>query len=323
MTLSSSIIPLSPRYTDGTAINHPHKLAYDSIGNINDPAVLLIMGLGSQMTAWPLPLCQAIAKQGFRVIRFDNRDIGLSGKLQGIRPPALYRVILSGLFGLKLETPYTLEDMAQDAINLLDELKIKKAHVIGASMGGMIAQLMAIHHPDRLLSLGAIMSTTSEPHLPRGKISVLWELFKPQPKEQTLDQAVNQLIKLCRKAGGAQYQEDTETMEQRFRLYLQRSFYPEGAARQAAAVAIATSRKQLLRKINLPTLVIHGTEDPLLPHDHGVALAEAIPGARFESIKGMGHDLPLPLVPILAEKILRHLIADSSDSIHVLSARVS
>ncbi len=320
MALPSSITPLSPQYAESTAINHPHKLVYDSVGSINDPAVLLIMGLGSHMTAWPLPLCQAIAKQGFRVIRFDNRDIGLSAKLQGVRPPALHRVILSGLFGLKLETPYTLEDMAQDTINLLDELKIKKAHVIGASMGGMIAQLMAIHHPDRLLSLGAIMSTTSEAHLPRGKISVLWELFKPRPKNQTLDQAVNQLMNLCRKAGGTQYQEDTQIMEQRFRQYIQRSLYPEGAARQAAAVAVATSRKQLLGKINLPTLVIHGTEDPLLPHAHGVALAEAIPGARFESIEGMGHDLPLPLVPVLAEKILCHLIADTSENIHALSA---
>jgi len=315
-----TITPLSPRYTQGITENHPQKLAYDSFGNPNDPAVLLIMGLGSQMTAWPQALCQTIANQGFRVIRFDNRDIGLSGKMEGVRPPALLRVILAGLLGLKLNTPYTLEDMAQDAIHLLDDLKIKRAHVIGASMGGMIAQLMAIHHPERLLSLSAIMSTTSEQHLPKGKISLLWELFKPQPKEQSLDQAVNQLMKLCLKAGGGKYREDSRTMEQRFRVYLERSYYPEGSARQAAAVASATPRKQLLSKIDLPTLVIHGTEDPLLPHAHGVALASAIPGARFESIKGMGHDLPVPLVPVLSEKILAHLNAGVSIDIEVLSA---
>lgn len=312
--------PLSLRFTQGIARNHPLKLAYESIGNPNDPAVLMIMGLGSQMTAWPLPLCQAIANQGFRVIRFDNRDIGLSGKLEGVRPPPLYRVILSGLLGLKLNTPYTLEDMAQDAVTLLDELHIEKAHVFGASMGGMIAQLMAIHHPERLLSLSAIMSTTSDQNLPKGKLSVLWELFKPQSKEQSFDQAVNRLIQLCSIAGGKKYQEDPQVMKKRFHAYLQRSHYTQGNERQAAAVAAATSRKQLLSTINLPTLVIHGTEDPLLPHAHGVALAEAIPDAKFESIEGMGHDLPLPLVPILAQKIVPHLIATTPLDALLLSA---
>jgi len=320
MTTSSSITPISSRYTQGIALNHPLKLAYDSVGDPNDPAVLLIMGLGSQMTAWPLPLCHSIASQGFYVIRFDNRDIGLSGKLEGVRPPALIRVMLAGLLGLKLNTPYTLEDMAQDAIDLLDELKIEKAHVLGASMGGMIAQLMAIHHPDRLLTLSAIMSTTSEEHLPRGKLSLLWELFKPQPKEQSLEQSVNRLMQLCTKAGGEKYREDPQTMEKRFRVYLQRAYYPEGGARQSAAVAAASSRKKLLSQIELPTLVIHGTEDPLLPHAHGVALAEAIPGAHFESIEGMGHDLPLPLVPVLTEKIVPHLIAGTPKNLQVLSA---
>lgn len=273
------------------------ELAYEQFGRDDDPALLLIMGLGTQLTGWPDAFCRALADTGLRVIRFDNRDIGLSSKIRDTRRyDSARRAFFKSLMGREIETAYTLDDMAEDTIGLLVALGIRRVHLVGASMGGMIAQLVAARRPARVASLTSIMSTTSERKLPRGRFKVLLRLAKA-PKSRDKDVIAAHLARTMLMISSPKIGRSYDDWEAEIRRTVERSYYPAGTARQTLAVLAAAPREDLLGGVRCPALVIHGAADPLLPVKHGRATAAALPHARYEEIAGMGHDLPPRLLP--------------------------
>jgi pimeloyl-ACP methyl ester carboxylesterase len=281
-------------------------IEYERHGNPSDPALLLIMGLGSPLTYWPSELVEALVERGYHVIRFDNRDIGLSEKFGHAGVPNFRRVALMRLFGLRARIPYRLTDMARDAVGLLGALGIERAHVVGASMGGMIAQLMAIDHPARVQTLTSIFSTTGNRRLPPPRPAALEALLTRVPGDATLDEVIERGIKVARAIGSPAFPASEERLRERITSNYHRSFYPEGPARQITAIVDDGDRRSRLRRVTAPTLVIHGVDDPLVRVEGGRDTAAQIPGARIHEIPGMGHDLPLELVDTLAELIAGH-----------------
>ena len=276
------------------------EIAYDSFGDPGDPAMLLIMGLGMQMTGWDPQLCELLAAEGFHVIRFDNRDVGHSTKIRDER-----RVRLSGvLLGNKRTAAYGLEDMADDAVGLLDALEIDAAHVVGASLGGMIAQLVAIRSPKRVLSLASLMSGPGDRWNRLPRLRVLGTFLRRAPKDR--DGYVDHAVKMFRLIGSPDYPTDEDRLRERSGVSFDRSHYPLGVSRQLQAATSSSSRKRYLRELRLPTVVIHGAEDRLAPARGGRATAKAIPGAELVEIPGMGHDLPRQLWPRIVEAIVRN-----------------
>ncbi len=283
-------------------------LEYEDHGDPAAPPLLLVMGLGAQLTLWPIELVEALVERGFRVIRYDNRDIGLSHKMEGAKAPGMVRHILARRIGLKPRVPYTLADMAADAVGLLDALGIGKAHVVGASMGGMIAQHIAFSHPSRVLSLTSIMSSTGNPKLPPAQKAALDVLTK-RPSSLAEAVLVEHGVKIGRTIGSPGYPADQARMRANVTRDFRRSFYPAGMPRQLAAIIADGCRRERLARIAAPTLVIHGESDPLVPLAAGQDTAAHIPRARLKVISGMGHDLPLALVDEIAEAIADHAIA--------------
>jgi pimeloyl-ACP methyl ester carboxylesterase len=284
------------------------QLEVESFGANGDPAVLLIMGLGMQLTAWPDLFCQALASAGYRVVRFDNRDIGLSDAIEG--PPVnVAKQFLRYALRLPIDSPYRVQDMAEDARGVLDALQIDRAHVIGASMGGMIAQSFAASWPERSRSLVSIMSTSGDRRLPWSDLSVLRKLLARPPRNATFDQLVEHYVQLFRALSGPGFPIDDATLRARLQRSLKRSFKPAGTLRQLLAIAASGDRSAQLQMIRCPTLVLHGDADPLVPLAHGRDCAVKIPGARIDIVPGMGHDLPPTLVPLLTEHVLSHLRA--------------
>lgn len=281
-------------------------IEYETHGDPANPPLLLIMGLGAQLTLWPIELVEALVARGFYVIRHDNRDIGLSEKFGHGGVPNFRRVALMRLFGLRARLPYRLTDMADDAAGLLDALGINQAHIVGGSMGGMIAQLLAIHHPQRVRTLTSIFSTTGNPRLPRPRPEAMNALLDRAPANATLDQVIPVGIRVARAIGSPAYPTPEERLRERIARDYARSFYPEGPARQIAAIMDDGDRRKRLRRVTAPTLVIHGTDDPLVPVEGGRDTARAIPGAKLHEIPGMGHDLPLELVDEIANAIAAH-----------------
>lgn len=277
-------------------------LEYESHGDPARPTVLLVMGLAAQLTLWPIELVDALVARDFHVIRYDNRDIGLSTKFDTAGIPDTMALMLATMSGQKPSTPYTLEDMAADAIGLLDALDIDAAHIVGASMGGMIAQLVAAHYPERTLSLTSIMSTTGNPELPPARPEALAVLMnRPQSAEP---EAIVELgMTTARIIGSPAYPAAEERLRARIRADFERSFSPAGIARQMAAVIAGGDRRTTIQRITAPTLVIHGEADPLVPVEGGKDTAANIPGAELLVIPGMGHDLPLELVETIAAGI--------------------
>jgi pimeloyl-ACP methyl ester carboxylesterase len=275
-------------------------LCWQAFGAPTDPPLLLIMGLGAQMIWWEDDFCRLLAGRGYYVVRFDNRDIGRSTYIDAA-PPDLARVF-SGAEPLR--APYLLDDMARDAVGLLDALRIDKAHVVGASMGGMIAQLVAIHNPERVLTLTSIMSTTGERGLPPPRPEVWAALVAPPPT--TPEAYVEANIKMAELLRG--YADAGEAADARVRATraTQRGLNPAGGVRQTAAILASGSRKELLAKVTAPTLVIHGTDDPLVSVEGGRATAQAIPGAKLREFAPMGHTLPRALWPQLTDVIAEH-----------------
>ncbi|HXT05522.1 MAG TPA: alpha/beta hydrolase [Roseiarcus sp.] len=275
-------------------------LCYQTFGSPTDPALVLIMGLGAQMVWWEVDLCQRLAARGYWVVRFDNRDIGKSSYIAA-PPPDLARVF-AGLEPLK--APYTLDDMARDAIGLMDALDIDKAHIVGASMGGMIAQLVAIHYPERVLTLTSIMATTGEPGLPPPKPEVWAAMIAAPPL--TVEAYIEANVRMSELLRG--YRDATEEADARARAAraAARGLNPAGGVRQMAAVGAAGSRKEALAQVKAPTLVIHGADDPLVSVEGGKATARAIPGAKLMLLDRMGHTLPRALWPALVEAIAAH-----------------
>ena len=281
------------------------KLFYEDHGDPEHAVILLVMGLGAQLTLWPDELVDALVGEGFRVIRYDNRDIGLSQKMEGERAPRPVTQVLRMKFGWPARVPYTLTDMAADGIGLMDALEIDAAHVVGASMGGMIAQLMAVHHPERLLTLTSIMSTTGNPRLPRAEKHAMDALIAPL-KGMDEDTLVEHGLNIARNIGSPGYPFDPERQRERVLRGVRRGVYPPGPPRQMAAIIDDGDRRARLAQVRTPTLVLHGEDDPLIKLPAAEDTAAAIPGARLMTIPGWGHDIPLPLVDRVAAEIVTH-----------------
>lgn len=278
-------------------------LAYDERGDNDAPVVLFIMGLSAQMVFWPEPLLNAVAEQGFRVIRFDNRDVGHSTKIRGDIRYSANVAIARSFLGLDIKPPYTLHDMVDDTVNLLDELEIKRAHLVGASMGGMIGQLMAGKHPERVLSLTSIMSSSNHRFLPPPTFAALRTLVGPRVKINNEEEYVAYGKKMMRVIGGT-LDQDSPITEQLFAESWQRGLYPRGVLQQFMAVLGTGDLRPYLRKIQCPTQVIHGSKDPLLRPACGRSSAKNIPNAKLAMLNGMGHDLPESLLPTISQLIV-------------------
>ena len=265
-------------------------MEYETFGEPDSPALLLIIGLSLQLIDWDEKLCQQLAKQGHYVIRFDNRDTGLSSKIEEARVPDVMKTIGAMMKGETINPPYSIEDMAADSAGLLDALGIEKAHICGMSMGGMIAQTIALNYPKRVLSLISIFSDTGDPEDPKGKPEVIELLSTQPPKEREAYIEFN--IKLSNTLSGPGFPYNPEWLREHMAQGYDRSFYPQGAARQLVAILTQRNRKPEFKSLSIPTLVIHGSDDPLIPVECGKNTAAAIPGAKLMIINGMGHDLP-------------------------------
>lgn len=279
------------------------QLHWEEAGPECGEPLLLVMGLGGQLIHWPDALCAELVSRGFRVIRFDNRDSGLSADGdQGVRFHVA-RDWLRSRFGVRTRANYTLYDMAADCVGLLDTLGIARAHLVGASMGGMIAQIVAGTHPRRVRSLTSIMSSTNHPKLPAARFDVLLRMAGLGPRPRTREQVIERSVRMLRRVGSPGYHTPTEyRMRLAGRAY-DRAFRPDGHARQTHAILATGSFEQVLPGIETPTQVIHGLSDPLLRPDCGRRSASLIRGARLELIPGMGHDLAPALMPRWAELI--------------------
>jgi pimeloyl-ACP methyl ester carboxylesterase len=261
-------------------------IAYETFGDPANPALLLVMGLATQMIAWHEDFCAQLAERGFHVIRFDNRDVGRSSAMRDIPVPTLRQLALRS----KKAAGYTLSDMAGDAVGLLDQLGIERAHVVGASMGGMIAQTIAIEHPDRVLSLCSIMSNTGARFSGQPKLATYRVLLGTPPKDR--DKFIDHVVKMYRVIGSPGFDRDEDDLRDVAARSYDRGRNPAGSGRQLAAIIASGDRTPRLGSISVPTVVIHGTKDKLVNPSGGRATAKAIPGARLVKIEGMGHDLP-------------------------------
>jgi pimeloyl-ACP methyl ester carboxylesterase len=292
------------------AIANGIEIHYEEQGDKTAPPMLLIMGFGAQLTLWPDELVEALASRGFRVIRYDNRDIGLSHKFDGVKAPGLVKMTLLSKLGLKPKVPYTLADMADDGAGLLDTLGIEKAHIVGASMGGMIAQHFVSRHADKCLSLTTIFSTTGNPKLPPTKPEAMKALVtRPDSTDEKV--LVEHGMMVARTIGSPGYPTEDERLRERTTASVRRSFYPEGPTRHLSAIVADGDRRGMLKDVTVPTLVLHGEDDPLVPCEGGRDTAASIPGAKLKTIPGWGHDLPLELVEELADAIAGHAKANA------------
>ena len=279
------------------------ELEYETFGSPEDPALLLVMGLGAQLIHWHTKFCQMLADGGFQVIRFDNRDAGLSTKLDGVEVDFL-ALVAAALEGQEVsDTPYDLSDMSDDAFGILDDLGIEQAHIVGASLGGMIAQTMAIEQPSRVMSLTSIMSSTGTREIMGIPDDSLALLLAPAPTERSayLEYSDQYSIWCSKKYF------DAELAREYAATSYDRSHYPEGSGRQIAALLASGDREPDLAEMNVPTLVIHGRDDRLILPLLGEGTADVIPGSNYLLVSDMGHDLPEPLWGVVVDAVLSHL----------------
>lgn len=283
------------------------EIEYEWDGPEDGPVVLLIMGLAQQLIFWPDDFVAALNAAGYRTLRFDNRDIGHSRKFSGKTAPNPLVQLAARLAGIRGLAPYSLEDMAADTVGLLDGLKIDKADIVGISMGGMIAQVIAAKNPARVKRLAIIMSSTNNPKLPRAKGEIARALMSRPMKIATREEALERAMYLWNLIATKNSGASDEELRARLAASYERSHYPAGPRRQLAAVIdTGDLRKNFTRKISAPTLVIHGSEDPLAPPAGGVDVSKNIKGARLEIIEGMGHDIPKKFRPRIAGLIVEH-----------------
>jgi pimeloyl-ACP methyl ester carboxylesterase len=273
------------------------ELAYETFGDPSDPALLLVMGLGTQMLGWRAGFCAELAARGFRVIRYDNRDVGRSTKFSSHRPPTAAQLLRRD----RKAAAYTLADMADDAVGLLDALGIAAAHVVGASMGGMIAQTIAFRHPRRVLSLVSIMSNTGARWSGQPSLSMYRTLLTRAPRER--EAFIEHQMQVFAKTGSPGFPRDEADQRELAVSSFERGIDPAGSGRQLAAIIASGDRTAELRTIRAPTLVVHGEQDRLVAPSGGRATAKAIPGARLLTIEGMGHDLPRGAWPRIIDAI--------------------
>jgi pimeloyl-ACP methyl ester carboxylesterase len=266
--------------------------------------LLLIMGLGMQLTRWPAPLYEKLVARGFRVIRFDNRDVGLSQKFTGA--PSIESVVMARMQGQSPDIPYTLDDMAADAVGVLDHLGIERAHVTGASMGGMIGQLVAADYPERVRSFTAVFTTTGNPALPPSKPEAMAVLTTRAPDPaKDIEAYLDHTMRSARTIGSPGYPFDEKIGRERSRVDVLRCYEPLGVARQLAAVIANGDRRVKLANIRAPVVVLHGDSDPLVPVEGGKDLAATVAGAELRIVPGMGHDLPPELYDTVVDAIVR------------------
>lgn len=280
------------------------ELAYEQFGRDADPALLLLMGLGGQLIAWPEDFCRELADAGLRVIRMDNRDVGLSTKLDALRHhDSPYQAFFKSLMHVPIKAPYSLDDMADDTLGLMDALHIRTAHVVGMSMGGMIAQLLAARYPQRILTLTSLSSSSSARHLPNGRFHVLVQLARPISGDD-VDAFAEHMTRVMQTISSTRYGRSREEWDAEARRTWARNADRGGQRRQMLAVMAAPSRVPLLKRIRQPALVIHGDADELLPVAHGRDTARHLRNARYVEIPEVAHELPPELMPRYAELIL-------------------
>ena len=275
------------------------ELCYETFGDPSGEPLLLVMGLGAQMIAWPVELCDALVDRGFHVIRYDNRDVGRSTKIADVGGDFM-SAFAAAAQGEPVEVAYRLSDMAADAVGLLDALGIDSAHVVGASMGGMIAQAIAIEHPGHVRTLTSIMSTTGEPEVGQPTPEAMQMLLRPAPT--TREEAIEASLASWKVIGGPEHFDEERVRAQAAAAY-DRCFNPAGTARQLLAIVASGSRADGLRGLDVPTLVIHGAIDPLVTPSGGRRTAELVPGAELLMLPTMGHDLPLAVLPQVVDAI--------------------
>ena len=277
------------------------EIEYEIFGDPSSKPLLLVMGLGAQMIRWDLEICELLVNRGFYVIRFDNRDVGLSTKLEEAGEPDVMKLFMAAQKGEPISAPYTLDDMADAAIGVLDALNIQKAHICGASMGGMITQIIGYRHPLRVLSLCSIMSSTGNPDLPPPKPEAMKILLAPAPTEREV--CIEESIKRMRVLYGFGFPFNEEKARKIATESYDRCFYPPGYIRQLAAIMATGNRREKVATIKAPTLVIHGGDDPLVSVEGGKDTAKAINGSELLIIDGMGHSMPPETWPRILEAI--------------------
>ena len=282
-------------------------ISYQDKGKKSAPVIIMIMGLGAQLTVWPDELYLGLVAKGFRVIRFDNRDTGLSSQLEQFGSPNLFKIWLNKRLPIKSRIPYTLDDMANDVLELMAELKIKKAHLVGASMGGMIAQIIAAKHKKKVLSLTSIMSSSSKPKLSASNLKLFLQLAKHRRAQASRDGAIHYNIRLNQLIGSPAYPQDELALRKQATLGVDRAHNPQGFNRQLAAITASDCRQHLMPKIKAPTLVIHGSLDPVMPIAAGKQTAAQIRKAKLKIVNGMGHDFPPALMVKMTKWISKHV----------------
>ena len=273
------------------------EIAYETFGDRGAPPIVLVMGLGTQMLAWPDELCTDLAERGHFVVRFDNRDVGASTHLRGVHAPHIAQVVAR-----RRRPPYTIGDMAQDALGLIEALDLPPVHLVGASLGGFIAQTAALHAPEKLRSLTLIMTSTGSRRVGQADPRLISRLIT-RPVIPDADAAADAVVETFRVIGSKGYRLDEERLRDLARRSYERAYDPGGYRRQLAAVVAQRDRTERLRELDLPTLVMHGLHDPLVAPSGGIALARAIRGSRFVGFNGMGHDMPRELWPEFADHI--------------------
>lgn len=302
--------------------SHPHQFVsvdkltfcYEDVGDSANPVILLVMGLGAQMTLWPQSLVDGLVAAGFRVIRFDNRDIGLTSKIKARLPMRIPTMIARGVLGMTSPAPYSLHDMVEDTHGLMDALGIERAHIVGVSMGGMIAQLFAAKYPERLYSLTSIKSSTNYRWLPRPKPKALYRLLGGGEKPKTREQIIASSVRTWQVIGSPDYPIPEQETFVKLAYQYDRSHRPAGMMRQLASILATGDFDKVARTIKTPTLVIHGSKDPLIRLAAGKRTAKVIKGAKLHIIVGMGHDLPEALVPKIVGEISSHCRPLSADT---------
>lgn len=277
------------------------NIEYDTFGDRDARPLLMVMGLGAQLIHWRTELCEQLAGAGHYVVRFDNRDTGLSEKFGHLGVPNIMQMMLRSQQGETIQAPYSLDDLAADALGVLDALDIPEANICGASMGGMVVQAMAINAPERIKTLTSIMSSTGNPELPGSREEAMAAMMSPAATNR--EEAIERSYKVSRVIGSPGYPAAEEDVKVRAAQTFDRSFYPEGVTRQMAAIAAHGNRKPALGSLSIPSLIIHGKDDPLVPIEGGLDTHEALRGSQLRVIEGMGHDLPEPLWPEIVESI--------------------
>lgn len=284
----------------------PLHIEYDTLGNPAHPAIVLIMGLGMQLTSWPDAFCHGLVARGFFVVRFDNRDAGLSSRARPMPGGHPLLAMAASALHLPVRAPYTLDDMAHDTIGLMDHLGLQRAHMVGVSMGGMIAQVLAAGHAQRVLSLTSIMSSSGNRRVSRPSRQALKVLLSRPADPGQVESVIEHLVQVFSVIGSPGYPATPAERREAVSKSVQRAHCPEGTTRQLLAIIASGDRRKRLHTIQAPTLVIHGDADPFVPLAAGKDVAANIPGAKLLTVPGMGHDLPTALLPQLVAAIANH-----------------